>query len=541
MGLTRLTDGRFIDVNRAFEELSGYSRDELVGRTSVEAGLWVEAEDRAGIMEELRQHGSIRHTEHRLRRKTGEVVLLDYALSVLDLDHDPCVFGVATDVTETYRARSLMETVIEHAPIILFALDGEGMLTLAEGSALESFGVDPSSVVGRPIAEMYPDPVLMEQFTRLLSGEEIRSVVRVGGRVIDVFCRPLMEAGSFRGAVGVATDITDPERARRDLQLVVSNAPIVFFAMDANGVFTLSEGAALGALGLRPGEVVGRSAFELYAGDPEVVAQLHRVLGGEEFRSLVRSGDLVFDVFWSPVKDSETGEVAGATGVATDVTEVQRAQEGKAHLWGHLVRMQEGERARIANDLHDGPIQQMAALQLRLAALHDLLPDSPLPSQLEGTLEECLAGLRRMVTELRPSTLDRLGLAAAIDADLHALNAELGMAVEIDDDDLVEEPDADTAITAYRATQQALSNVRAHARASSVHVRLSTHEAGLLVRVRDDGVGFDPVPGEPGHIGLPSTREQIELAGGWLRVLSTPGGGTTVEFWLPSTVEPDTA
>jgi signal transduction histidine kinase len=91
-------------------------------------------------------------------------------------------------------------------------------------------------------------------------------------------------------------------------------------------------------------------------------------------------------------------------------------------------------------------------------------------------------------------------------------------------------------VVAYRIVQEALANVRAHARASRVAVRLEEVDGGVLARVSDDGTGFLPglVERRPaGHLGLISMREQATMAGGWWRIASAPGMGTTVELWLP--------
>jgi signal transduction histidine kinase len=89
-----------------------------------------------------------------------------------------------------------------------------------------------------------------------------------------------------------------------------------------------------------------------------------------------------------------------------------------------------------------------------------------------------------------------------------------------------------------------LANVRQHAWASTVTVELLDIEEGCLVRVVDDGAGYDPadVEDRPGHLGLALIRERAELAGGWCRIESSPGSGTTVEFWVPfgeSSTEPE--
>ncbi|MBI3683862.1 MAG: PAS domain S-box protein [Acidobacteria bacterium] len=110
------------------------------------------------------------------------------------------------------------------------------------------------------------------------------------------------------------------------LRTVVSHLPIVLFALDRAGVFTLSEGKGLNALKLKPGEVVGRSVFDLYNDVPQILENTQRALAGETFSSTVQVGEAVFDARYSPLLD-HAGTVTGVFGVATDITERMKAEQ----------------------------------------------------------------------------------------------------------------------------------------------------------------------------------------------------------------------
>jgi PAS domain S-box-containing protein len=115
------------------------------------------------------------------------------------------------------------------------------------------------------------------------------------------------------------------QQASEDLlRMVVENAPVVLFAIDAQGIVTLSEGKALDAFGLRPGEVVGRSAIEMYAGEPEAVERIRRALAGEASHAALTVGTLTFDTRLQPVRD-DSGAVTGVIGVAANMTEQVQA------------------------------------------------------------------------------------------------------------------------------------------------------------------------------------------------------------------------
>ncbi len=109
------------------------------------------------------------------------------------------------------------------------------------------------------------------------------------------------------------------------LRTVVSNAPVILFALDRTGVVTMAEGKGLEALGFKPGQVVGVSAFDLYPDVPETLEHVRRALAGEAFAALDRLGELEFETHWMPLRDSRS-HLDGTIGVATDITERRRAE-----------------------------------------------------------------------------------------------------------------------------------------------------------------------------------------------------------------------
>jgi signal transduction histidine kinase len=239
------------------------------------------------------------------------------------------------------------------------------------------------------------------------------------------------------------------------------------------------------------------------------------------------------------------GAALGWLMVLRDVTDHHRTlrslrqlDEQRRSLLERLVTSQEEERRQVAGDIHDDAIQAMVAVTLQLQVLAGRLRDPgayEMLERLKATAAESVGRLRQLVFELRPPLLDEVGLAAAIDQYARRAGELAGFSVQLGDEAAGELP-PELRVVAYRIVQEALANVRVHARASRVAIRLKEVEGGLLVRVSDDGIGFLPGLTErrpAGHLGLISMREQATMAGGWCRVASAPGMGTTVELWLP--------
>jgi signal transduction histidine kinase len=233
----------------------------------------------------------------------------------------------------------------------------------------------------------------------------------------------------------------------------------------------------------------------------------------------------------------ELTDVANALNSAA--ADIERRQAEQAALLAEMVAVEEETRRRIAADIHDDTAQAVAAAGLRIDALIGELDDAE--AREAGTnarqaLAEANKRLRRLLFELRPPALDEAGLAAALELYLTDGFSHDGFDWRVDDR-LDGEPSPEVRAILYRVALEALTNVRKHARASRVEVELERRGLGVALRVRDDGRGFDlpapDAPPGPGHIGLISMRERAEAAGGQLRLSSTPGGGTTVDFWMP--------
>jgi two-component system sensor histidine kinase UhpB len=208
--------------------------------------------------------------------------------------------------------------------------------------------------------------------------------------------------------------------------------------------------------------------------------------------------------------------------------EAERRRAGSAAL-----HAQEEERARVARDLHDEVNQSLTGLLLRLEAAREAAPP-----ELEGELAETKAlanqAMRELLSlarQLRPTALDDLGLAAAIEGQVGRLGGkiETSLGVEGGFSDLGD----DAQLVVYRVAQEALSNAARHSGAERVEVRLRRTEAGgVLLEVSDDGRGFAFDESERG-LGIGGMRERALLIGAELTIESRPGRGTTVRLTVP--------
>jgi len=232
---------------------------------------------------------------------------------------------------------------------------------------------------------------------------------------------------------------------------------------------------------------------------------------------------------------SETDEQLLRTFASSAATAVAIKQSVEADRLRSAIAAADAERSRWARELHDQTLQALGGLRVLLAStLRDA--NAEVRDQIAQAIEDVEVetdNLRGIITDLRPSLLDDLGLLAAIEA---LIERRRDVGLEIESDLVLPDPEAEMIsdeleTTVYRLVQESLTNVAKHARALSARVSVRLEGGVLTIEVSDDGVGFDPEAGTSGF-GLAGMRERIYLAGGALDITSH-GEGTTVSARMP--------
>lgn len=207
-----------------------------------------------------------------------------------------------------------------------------------------------------------------------------------------------------------------------------------------------------------------------------------------------------------------------------------------SELANHLQEVREEERGHLARELHDELGALLTAAKLDVARLKSKI-DATAPDiaerlkHLTETLNSGIALKRRIIEDLRPSSLSNLGLTAAIEILTREYAERAGIEVETSLE-AVKLPDA-AQLTVYRMVQEALTNIGKYAKAQKVLVSVHAYPTHVTVQVRDDGVGFDPTAVRPTSHGLAGMRHRVEAAGGRLSLTSNPGEGTLLSAVLP--------
>jgi PAS domain S-box-containing protein len=483
--------------------------------------------------------------------------------------------GVVTDIDPpswlsaelgTVESLALLEAITSSPTVGFGFVDRDCRFVRLNAMLAAIAGGTVDDQIGRTVAEALPYlwPHMEAAFRHVLeSGENVVNQELAGeggGGEADIHWLASFHAvrgagGEVVGAVAIVFDVTERRRAERFSEQLIETSNAIVLVLDASATVLDFNRAGEEITGYAREELVGRNWDVVVPRNryPEVWDTHRRLVdeGAPRYANpiVTKEGDERF-ILWQNSRRVERGEVIGTVSFGIDVTEsvsarrdaerslerLRAADHERRRLLERLVRAQEEERQRIARDVHDGPVQVLVALSLRLDMLAET-SDEPeflaALSEARGTARATIASLRHLTFELYPPMLDREGLVAALRVQLEQMRRHMGTQFALQSE-LTGAPSRETSAIAYRIAQEAITNIRKHAGAQHVTVRLRGDEHALVVRIADDGRGFQSAPGEPGHLGLVSMRERAEMAGGWFRLESDVGTGTVVEFSLPT-------
>ena len=335
-------------------------------------------------------------------------------------------------------------------------------------------------------------------------------------------------------------------RHQQEIKVLLDNVPDLVVRMDREGRYAYVNVTAARMIGLAQPELLGRTPRQL--GLPDILCE-HWVT---TFRQIVDSGGTRIAEIHYPFQPGTTweeravaefavdGSVQSMLIIARDITDRKNMEKAtRAHaaeiraLVARLLIAEEDERRRIARDLHDNLLQQLALIAIETDGL---IADVALPEAARRRLRAIRARAvqvsdetRTLSYKLHPAILDSMGLEVALKDLRDEFAAKHSIAVKFNHPRKTLEMPKDVASCLYRVAQESLSNVARHAHARNVTLKLLHLEHELHLSVEDDGVGFDPRAARgKGHLGLLSMEERVSLIGGRISLEAMPGGGTRV-------------
>lgn len=428
----------------------------------------------------------------------------------------------------------------------------------AHGSLLRTSGAAPEIVAYREIAGFPLVVAVSEREEVALASWRRQATMLIGGAGGVIFLLALAALALSRKLAQEEALSAALHDSQSRLQGIIGSAMdaiitvdetghIVLFNPSAEKMFRCTQAEALGASLERFIPERHRAAHAGHMREFGATGISSRSMGGRLDIAARRADGEEFPADIS-ISQLEAGGHKLYTAMLRDVTlrkaaedELRESHQQLRELSASLQSVREEERTRLARELHDELGQHLTGLKMDLSWLESRLRDGQ-PALLTKTdgmkrlIDATVLSMRRIAAELRPSILDDLGLAAALEWLAQEFSQRSGVEVKLDLDDggcsdgTVDEARA-TAL--FRIVQESLTNVARHAGASQVRISLKQADGQLLLEVQDNGRGMPAAAQYAGRFGLLGIRERAYLFGGLLRIASQPGAGTTITVTLP--------
>lgn len=477
-------------------------------------------------------------------------------------------------------SEALAQPRLAHAALeAVITVDRQQRIVMINPAGLNMFGLTIEQAVGLDLGQLMPPRLRsahQHHVQRFGDSGEIERPMGRRGQVIGLRANgeefPL-EAAIFKSEVvqasGTVTyytallrDLSELNRMssvidqlNQRLRSVFERAPVAIWITEMDRV-VFANSACARLVGLKePGQLVGRSIFELLLpGSHDLVRKKLQCLEQAEgvsvlVGSLQRAdgGVLEVEMVVAVLPDHEHSFVQM---VINDITQRTREKQNLLksrrtlrELSASLVAAREEERRRIARELHDELGQRLTALKLEMISCQRDHPNLGVGERAQlmlDMLDETVASARRISMDLRPLMLDDLGLAEAIDWLVKEFKRRTGIEVDTLVGEGVRELSPHLATTIYRIVQEALTNITRHAHATRVWVAMQRSGEELELAIRDNGVGFPNGrrSRNPGSFGLLGIRERVLMLGGQISVGNAPEGGALLVVRVPMVPSP---
>jgi len=583
-GAFNVHDARIVEVSDVFCGMVGYSREALLSMSVVDLEANKSAEKVASYVKKIMAIGYARF-ETRLRHRQGNLLDFEISASHSELDGD-IIFVFARDINERKSAEfelreseSRFRTLFESSTDCILILDSRGRIVDINKTGYGRLGYDEQEMLGRHIAE-FNSPESAAQIAQRLD-----KVAKEGTGIFESvhLCKDStlmpVEVNSkviyFHGMlhhVSVVRDITERKLAEQKIselqyrnELILNTAGDGICGINEQGRINFINPAAEKMLGYNTMELFGQfldgvvrpgniDAYTCPVADCKILSSIGNNItvcrkGEELYR---RKDGSSFPVSYTRAPIVKNGKCAGSVLTFRDNTERKRTEQQLRELSAHLQSVREEEKTRFAREIHDDLGGTLSALKIEAQLLDNGLSDeqkkSPLFARVESMialLDDAMKATRSIITELRPTVLDDLGLMAALawQADEFRKRTDIEcffacVAREERDckncKDCKFTLDKTLSINLFRITQEALTNVANHSGASRVEIEFRPCEKWVELSIADNGCGI------PEEIVIPSTsygirgmRERVAQMGGEIKLGNVPAGGFRVSVNLP--------
>ncbi len=451
----------------------------------------------------------------------------------------------AIDITTRINAEEQLRKTSEFLngmlatlPVAVARVDEHGTIREARGQALAALGIRDNELNGASIYSLFPQA--NESVNQALSGgsANFTSEIRQGDKTCQFENYYRFDRSRGAGAMGFSIDVTARVEAEKLIKQksqllngLVTNLPMIVGRLDPEGVVVEAQGQKLENYGMTPDSIIGRNLAAMY---PQLKPAVAEALKGGAVNSMLTArhdGNEWYADFFL-FFDHELGR--GALFFGCDITQRKLIER-------ELLRVSDAEKNRIGSDLHDGLGQYLTGISCLSAALRDKLsvqtrPEAEEAATISSLVQEAIAQTRALARGLCPVQLETAGLDTALEDLTYQVQRLHGIESRFVPSGPMPACDTNVALHLYRIAQEAINNAVKHSGAQHITVTLDFSKENKLLRIEDDGCGFDPEVKHGPSSGLQLMPYRAAMIGGTLSITSQPSAGTKVEcrFVYPS-------
>lgn len=572
--LTLTRDALIAEINLTGAALLGEDRNKLINRSFT---AFVAPGDRDRwhqIFMHTLQHGERQDCELALMRGDGSP--LNAQLDSIHLykeDEVPVVRLTLTDISRRNQALAgerRLRNILDNTLDMIFIFEPDTLrFVYANKGAIGSIGFSREELLqmsALDVLPLIPEPECRSFIAPMISGKKKTRRFETMARrkdgadfPVETQLQLVQEESGSALFVAVVRNITKRKFAEKALRRqknlmwqVIDMDPNMIFVKDAQGRFLLANQAIADHYGVAIQDMIGKKNGELNPNPQEVERFLTADREVIEHRREVILTEAVMEngqQHWSHTVKRPLLQDDGSVnvlGIGVDITELKLSENKLAESYKelqrlalHLENVRAEERAQIARNLHDEMGATLAALKMRIAWLASKLPAgaphlSAEVTHISDLVSEGIRTVRQVVSDLRPNLLDDIGLAAAVKDYVKRFqhDTEIECTLVLPEEDVT--LNANQSVTVFRIIQESLNNVTKHAQASKVEIHFAQQGESLLLQIKDNGIGFDPVRKDQ-SFGLLGIKERSLMIGGTAKIESTPGQGTMVSLSIPAT------
>jgi len=553
--------------------MTGWSREEVIGRTPREIEIWADPDKRIGYIKQLLADGSVRDLQVDFRTKDGQIRAGVSSTELIEVNGEPCALSAIVDVTERLKAEEALKRSEEQnrqqllrlpvAVLVTGSPEQNNLLVNLEFTELFGYTIEDVPDEAHWWALAYPDKAHREAVRkewRAQVEKALRCQTDVEPMEANVHCKN----GSSKyiefhfaslGDTSLVSfvDLTDRQRAEAALReseerfrLVANAAPVMIWTSDTDQLRTYFNQPWLDFTGRCIDAEKGNGWMEsVHAEDLQACLDSYtsafdrRQSFEMEYRLRRHDGEYrwIFDL--GVPRFNRDGSFAGYIGSCIDVTERKRAEEALSSVSSRLIEAHEEERTRIARELHDDINQRIALLAANLERLmHDLPASLVLTKrrieEARAEISDLGSDIQALSHRLHSSKLEYLGLEAAAFSFCKELSEQKGVDIGLHSERVPKRLPQEIALCLFRVLQEALQNAVKHSGAKQFEVQLRGTPNDIRLTVHDGGTGFNVEEAVTGRgLGISSMRERLKLVAGRLSIDSSPKSGTTVQASVP--------